>query len=330
MSESLTHLDAAGHARMVDVGGKPHTPRSATAEAVVRVSAELARAIREDAVKKGDALAVARLAGIQSAKKTSDLIPLCHPLPIDGVDVDAVLDGETVRITATVRTTYKTGVEMEAMTAASVAALTVVDMGKAIDRGIVIKQVRLLEKTGGRRGDYHADEPQAFDPPMRACVLTVSDRVSRGERDDASGPAVANWLRPRFSEGVDRAIVADEVESIQEIVRGWLADHPAFIVITGGTGLSPRDVTPEAVAELIDRPHPQLLDLAHRRMTAAFPKAALSRGVAGLAGRSLVLTVPGSPKGAVETLDALADVLPHALKVLVSDDDPHLPHGRGA
>jgi cyclic pyranopterin phosphate synthase len=155
----LSHVGPDGRARMVDVGDKPITRRTAVAEGFVRVSPELARAIRENGVKKGDVLGVARLAGIQAAKRTGELIPLCHPLGLDLVEIEAVLEGERVRLRAEVRTEGKTGVEMEALTAVSVAALTVVDMGKSIDRGIVIESIRLLSKTGGTRGDWHADQP---------------------------------------------------------------------------------------------------------------------------------------------------------------------------
>jgi cyclic pyranopterin phosphate synthase len=154
----FSHIGPEGTARMVDVGGKPVTERVAVAEAWVRVSAELARAIDENTVKKGNLLEVARLAGIQGAKRTSDLVPLCHPLALDHADVRAVLVGERVRITAEVRTHAKTGVEMEALTAAAVAALTVIDMGKAVDKTMVVEGLRVLEKRGGRSGDYRATE----------------------------------------------------------------------------------------------------------------------------------------------------------------------------
>lgn len=153
----LSHVGPDGRARMVDVGGKPITRRTAIAEGFVRVSPELARAIRDNVVKKGDVLGVARLAGIQAAKRTGELIPLCHPLGLDFVEVEAVLEGERVRVRAEVRAEGKTGIEMEALTAVSVAALTIVDMGKSIDRGMVIESIRLLSKTGGTRGDWHAD-----------------------------------------------------------------------------------------------------------------------------------------------------------------------------
>ncbi len=152
----LSHLDEKGRARMVDVGDKPVTARRALAEARVWVGAELAERIRAHTLAKGDLLAVARLAGIQAAKRTWELIPLCHPLALDHVDVEAWVDGERVHLRAEARTRAPTGVEMEALTAASVAALTVIDMGKAVARDMVIESVRLLEKTGGRSGDYRA------------------------------------------------------------------------------------------------------------------------------------------------------------------------------
>lgn len=152
----LTHLDDAGAARMVDVSGKSATARSATAQGHIRMSHEAARAIRVCAVAKGDVLATARLAGIMAAKRTAELIPLCHPLPLSSVELDLAVDDEGVTATATVRTTYVTGVEMEAMTAASVALLTVYDMAKSIDKAMVIEGVRLLLKTGGKSGEWIA------------------------------------------------------------------------------------------------------------------------------------------------------------------------------
>jgi cyclic pyranopterin monophosphate synthase len=152
----LTHLDEDGAARMVDVSAKPATVREATASGRIAMSAEAAAAIRDGSVKKGDVLAVARVAGIMAAKRTADLIPLCHPLPLSGVTLDLAVDEAGITATATVRTTHATGVEMEAMTAVSVALLTIYDMAKALDRAMVIGGVRLLAKSGGRSGDWRA------------------------------------------------------------------------------------------------------------------------------------------------------------------------------
>jgi len=159
MSRDFTHFDAAGNAAMVDVTDKKITDRTATARARVVMRAETLKLIMEGGAKKGDVLGVARLAGIMAAKRTSELIPLCHPLPISAVTVDLIANeaDRAVDITATVRTTGRTGVEMEALTAASVAALTVYDMCKAVDRGMRIEAVRVVHKAGGKSGDFRQD-----------------------------------------------------------------------------------------------------------------------------------------------------------------------------
>jgi cyclic pyranopterin phosphate synthase len=156
----LTHLDERGRARMVDVGGKPETERTATAEGVVRMSREAFDVVAAQAVAKGDVLAVAEVAGMMGAKRTGDLIPLCHPLGLDIAEVEARLEPELpgVRVTAVTKVTARTGVEMEALTAVAVACLTVYDMVKAIDRGMTIEEVRLVSKTGGTRGDWRRSE----------------------------------------------------------------------------------------------------------------------------------------------------------------------------
>lgn len=151
---ALTHIDETGAARMVDVGGKAETLREAVAQGRIAMSGAAAQAIRDSTVAKGDVLATARIAGIMAAKRTADLIPLCHPLPLDRVTIDLAVDDKGVTVTARCGCTGRTGVEMEAMTAASVALLTLYDMAKAIDKAMVIEQVRLIRKTGGKSGDW--------------------------------------------------------------------------------------------------------------------------------------------------------------------------------
>ncbi len=154
----LTHLDEKGQARMVDVGGKPQTARSATASGRIRMSPPALVAIRDGSGPKGDVLAAARIAGIMAAKRTGELIPLCHPLALDAVTVDFAVEEDAITVTARASLTGKTGVEMEAMTATSIALLTIYDMAKAIDKGMVIDAVRLIEKTGGKSGAWRAPE----------------------------------------------------------------------------------------------------------------------------------------------------------------------------
>ena len=153
----ISHLDEDGRARMVDVSHKPITAREATAQATVRLGPDAAKAIRDGAVQKGDVLAVAQVAGVMAAKSTSSIIPLCHPLPLSGVAIKFSWSDNDLTVSATVRTTAQTGVEMEALTAVSVAALTVYDMVKSIERGIRIDGITLLQKSGGQTGEWHAD-----------------------------------------------------------------------------------------------------------------------------------------------------------------------------
>jgi cyclic pyranopterin phosphate synthase len=155
----LTHLDRRGQARMVDVAAKPVTQREAVAECSVRMAAQTIAAVRDSELAKGDALAVARVAGIMAAKRTPDLIPLCHPLPISSVEVDFELLEDRVRIVATARVSGQTGVEMEALTAAAVAGLALIDMVKGVEKGVYLENVRLLSKTGGKSGDWRRTGP---------------------------------------------------------------------------------------------------------------------------------------------------------------------------
>lgn len=158
MSKRLTHLDPSGAARMVDVGGKAETARKAVASGMIRMSAEALAAIKAGDAPKGDVLGTARIAGIMAAKRTAELIPLCHPLALDAVTVDFAFEDDGVRVTASASLTGKTGVEMEAMTATSIALLTIYDMAKALDKGMVIGEIRLIEKQGGKSGHWRAGD----------------------------------------------------------------------------------------------------------------------------------------------------------------------------
>lgn len=183
-TDGLSHTHPDGAARMVDVGGKPVTARSATAEGSVRISPAHERAIRENSARKGSVLDVARLAGILAAKRTDELIPLCHTLPLDAVDVDAVLEPGRVRVIATVRTQSRTGVEMEALTAVAIACLTVIDMGKSIDKEMVIEAVRVIEKHGGRSGSHVAarQEPKHAARPDASGATAPREKAERDVR----------------------------------------------------------------------------------------------------------------------------------------------------
>ncbi|MEN0110149.1 MAG: bifunctional molybdenum cofactor biosynthesis protein MoaC/MoaB [Planctomycetota bacterium] len=323
---TLSHTDGQGRAVMVDVGGKPVTDRRATAEGRVSVGPEVAAAIRENSLKKGDLLSVARLGGVQAAKRTADLVLLCHPLPLSHIDVDASLEGEDVVLRATTRTASQTGVEMEALAAVTGAALNVVDMGKALNPSIEVVSLRVVDKIGGKTG-LASNKTTDADRPTVA-ILTVSDSRSAGDRADTATRLLAEAAETLIgARVVDRAIAPDDRDAIAERLRAWTeADGaPRLVLTTGGAGVGPRDVTPEATADVVERRHEGLLELARSRCLPGKPEAFLSRAIAGVAGRTLVVNLPGSPRGAVDTLRLMSDVLPHALDALRDPGDDHPP-----
>ena len=321
----LSHLDDQGAARMVDVSAKPETERVATAGCRVVLAPETLELLASAGLPKGDALAVARVAGIMGAKRTPELIPLCHPLPITGVEVDLALEADAVRVTATVRTTGRTGVEMEALTAAATAALTLYDMVKGVQRDVRVEDLRLLAKRGGRSGDYRGHVSQLGG--MRVAVLTVSDRVAAGTRDDAGGSALCELLEGAGASLVSRAVVADEREPIAAALRAMAADAEV-VLTTGGTGLGPRDVTPEATRAVLDREAPGIAEALRHASLAITPFAMLSRATAGLVGRTLVVNLPGNPKAVREEWTILAPVLAHAVET-ARGPVPDESHRRG-
>jgi len=301
VSEGLTHLDADGRARMVDVGAKSVTRRVAVATGRFESTPEVIALVRADGLPKADVLATARIAGIQGAKRTSELIPLCHPLPLSGVEIDFAFEDAAIAITATARTTGRTGVEMEALTAVSVAALTLHDMTKAVDPHSVITGIRLVSKTGGKSA-----------PPVRprtAAVLVASTRAASGERDDTTGPRIAEWFAER-GWAVDAVTVVADAD-VALALESLVASAPAVIITTGGTGMSPTDRTPEATRAVLTRELPGVAEAIRARGLAATPTAALSRGLAGTAGNTVVVNLPGSSGGVKDGLAVLDGLLEH-------------------
>jgi molybdenum cofactor biosynthesis protein MoaC len=297
---------------MVPITHKSTTLRKAIAQAIVRVSKpETILAIRNRTVPKGEVLECARVAGLFAAKRTADMIPDCHPLPIEYTGVRYELGELEIQIQVEIHTIYKTGVEVEAMHAASVVALTIYDMLKPIDKGVSIEQIRLLEKKGGK-----SDRNAALGQARRAAILVCSDTLAAGQGQDRSGEVIREKLVQLGITVAEKRIVADEVTAIQAAAKDFVAQGVDLLLVTGGTGLSPRDVTPEALEPLLDRRIPGVEEAIRAYGQQRLATAMLSRSLAGQIGKTLVLALPGSPSGAAEGIDAVFPALLHAFSVL--------------
>lgn len=311
---TLPHLRGDGHAHMVDVGAKNITARSATATGFVRLNPDAVNALHNDKNPKGDALAVARVAGLQAAKKTPDLVPLAHPISVSGVEVSLDPDADGVAIVGTVRSADRTGVEMEALTVVMVTALAVIDMVKAVDRQATVTDVRVVAKSGGRSGDWAEPGfgPAEFDSGLsgRALVMTVSDRCAAGEAEDRSGPILVDRLQ-QCGLTVEHQVVADG-EPVSAALGAALKSDYQLVVTTGGTGVSPRDKTPEMTRPFLTAELPGVAEALRRKGTdVGVRTAVMSRGLVGLADQTVVVNLPGSTGGCRDGLAVIVPLLGH-------------------
>ncbi len=295
---------------MVNITHKQNSLRKAIASAVVSVSKqETIDSIKNKLVPKGDVFEFSRAAGLLAIKKTSDVIPDCHPLPVEFSAITYTIDGLQIFINVEVHTIYKTGVEVEAMHGASVVALVMYDMLKPIDKAIEISTIKLLSKSGGKTD-------LKFDVSYLKCAVVVcSDTVSKGEKQDTSGKKIMERLQQLNIETKDYTIVADEVDTIQSVLKKYVEEYFDLVIFTGGTGLSKRDNTPEAIKPLLEKEILGITEPARNYGQQRMPFAMLSRGVAGFIKDTLVLTFPGSVSGVEETMDALFPHVLHVFKV---------------
>ena len=297
---------------MKDVSRKTNTLRIAKAESSVICLPETISSVRSGNVPKADPIGVAKVAAIQAAKNTSLIIPYCHQVPIDSVSVESELKQASVHFLTEVKAVWKTGVEMEALVAASVAALTFYDMLKLVDDTMKIGEVRLIEKKGGK-----SYSPGPGSSGVRAAVLVLSDSTSKNRREDVSGRAIRERLEQMGIVVTDLAVLPDEEKLIEEKLID-LCDHASvdLVLTTGGTGLGPRDVTPEATSRVIHRELPGVAEFLRSHGQERTRYAMLGRGLAGVRGNTVIVNLPGSISGTNDALDILFPWLMHALDML--------------
>ncbi|MCM8569095.1 bifunctional molybdenum cofactor biosynthesis protein MoaC/MoaB [Gramella jeungdoensis] len=295
---------------MVDITHKIKTLRIAVAEAFVKVGDPATiSAIKNNVVPKGNVLEMAKTAGLFAVKNTHHTIPDCHPLPVEFTLVNYEIEEGFVRIIFTVKTVYKTGVEVEAMHGASVVALTMYDMLKPIDKNIEIEKIRLVEKKGGK-SDFNKHSSR-----LSASVIVCSDSISEGKKEDRAGKAIIKKLKESKVTVNTYQIIPDELEIIRSKALEY-SETDNLVIFTGGTGLSFRDVTPEALEPILERRIPGIEEAIRNYGQERMPYAMLSRSIAGTIGNCLIMGLPGSTKGASESMDAVFPHLLHVFKIL--------------
>ena len=306
---------------MKDITLKPDSCREAIAVATLKAPPACIELLRSGETEKGDALKTARVAGILAAKRCDEMIPLCHPLPIYRSEVRFVLHENSVQVQASVETIGATGVEMEALLAANVAALTLYDMLKPYtdQENLLLTDCRLLQKTGGK-SHYR----RKLHRSRSALVVVLSDRVAAGKKEDTAGLSVCDELGKAGFDPVDYRVLADEPAELDALLRERIGKGVDLLVTVGGTGLGPRDRTVEVVTPLLTQEIPGIMEAARAFGQKRTPYAMLSRGVAGFAHESLVVTFPGSRRGAEETMAALLPGLVHLFDVFAGR-----PHAGG-
>ena len=298
---------------MIDITHKRNSLRVAKAAATVKVgSVSTIQAVVNKRVPKGDVLEVARTAGLFAVKNTANSIPDCHPLPIEYTAVSYRIDDVNleINIEIEVKTIYKTGVEVEAMHGASVVALTIYDMLKPIDKEIEIANIRLLSKSGGK-----SDFLQKTKREFTAAVIVCSDTISKGHKEDKAGLAIKDKLEAIGVSTKEYTVIPDEKDQIQAAALKYSEEKIDLIIYTGGTGLSPRDVTPDALKPILEMEIPGIAEAIRSYGMDRTPLSMLSRSIVGTINKSLVISIPGSTKGATESVDAIFPAVLHVFKV---------------
>ena len=305
----FSHLDTDGNVKMVDVTEKTPSIRRARAEGIIMLRADTINLIQNEAMPKGNVLTAAKIAGIQAAKKTWDMIPMCHQLNLSFVNLEFELDREQIMIRSIVKTRESTGVEMEALTAVSIAALTIYDMCKAVDKTMTISAIKLVEKIGGK-----SDHAIEYRP--RVGIITMSDSISAGKSEDRSGPMLLKGFTDSGCKGDHQKVLPDGSEELIPTIEAWIQDGVELIITTGGTGLGPRDLTIQMVENNIDSRLPGIEQALHAYGRGKVKTAMLSRLTAGVVKGTIVVCLPGSTGAAKDALKVLIPTIFHSFHMM--------------
>ena len=305
----FSHLDSKGDVKMVDVTDKTATERMAKAEGKIHLQQATIALIQDDSIPKGNVLTTAKIAGIQSAKKTAEIIPMCHQLNLSFVDMEFELGRELVIIRSIVKTREATGVEMEALTAVSTAALTMYDMCKAVDKTMTIGAIKLVEKIGGK-----SDHAVEYRPSVG--IITMSDSISADKSEDKSGPILVKGFADSGCKADHQKVLPDGTEELIPMIESWIKDGVELVITTGGTGLGPRDLTIQLVENKFDSKLPGIEQALHAYGRGKVKTAMLSRLTAGVINGAIVICLPGSTGAVKDALKVLIPTIFHSFHMM--------------
>ena len=305
----FSHIDKQGNVKMVDVTDKVSTIRTAKAEGKIFLQPETILAIQGHTLPKGNVLTIAKVAGVQAAKKTAELIPMCHQLNLSFVDIEFIVQTENIVIKSIVKTKEATGVEMEALTAVSVTALTIYDMCKAVDKTMSIGEINLVEKVGGK-----SDHATEYRPHVG--IITISDSVSSGKNEDRSGPLLISGFSDSGCSVEHKKVLPDGSDELTPTIQNWIKEGAELIITTGGTGLGPRDLTIETLEGIFDSKLPGVEQALHAYGRGKVKTAMLSRLTAGVVSGTIVICLPGSMGAVKDALNVLVPTIFHSFHMM--------------
>ena len=305
----FSHLDKKGNVKMVDVTDKVSTVRMAKAEGKISMLPGTIMAIQDDALPKGNVLTTAKIAGVQAAKKTAELIPMCHQLNLSFVDIEFVVMADFIQIKSTVKTKEATGIEMEALAAVSVTALTIYDMCKAVDKTMFIGEINLVEKVGGK-----SDHATEYRPQVG--VITISDSVASGKSEDKSGPLLITGFSDSGCSVENKKVLPDGSDELTPTIQNWIKAGVELIITTGGTGLGPRDLTIKTLEDIFDSKLPGVEQALHAYGRGKVKTAMLSRLTAGVVDGAIVICLPGSTGAVKDALSVLIPTIFHSFHMM--------------